>query len=110
MSKHDRIKALLEKKLKELEDRAQRIDNRLSDPGVADWEENALLHSNDEVLAGLGEMTEKDIHEIRLTLNRIENGTYGICVGCGGEIPRARLDVLPFASTCVSCADTAFGA
>lgn len=104
MSKHSKLKAMLEAKLKELEDRVQRIDSRLSDPGVADWEENAVLHSNDEVLEGLGDMSEKDIHEIRLTLNRIDNGSYGICVGCGGEIPKARLAVLPFTSTCVTCA------
>ncbi|MBX3423181.1 MAG: TraR/DksA family transcriptional regulator [Pirellulaceae bacterium] len=104
MSSHDKLKAQLQAKLQELELRVQRIDSRLSDPGVADWEENAALHSNDEVLTGLGELTEKDIHEIRLALHRIDSGTYGTCVGCGSEIPKARLDALPFASTCVSCA------
>jgi len=104
MSKHSGIKSRLEAKLKELEDRAQRIDYRLSDPGVADWEENAALHSNDEVLASLGQLTEKDIHEIRHALHRIESGAYGICVVCGKEIPRERLDALPFTCKCVACA------
>ena len=104
MSKHAKIKSQLETKLRELEDRAERIDNRLSDPGVADWEENAALHSNDEVLMGLGELTEKDIHEIRVALHRIETGSYGICVSCGTEIPKARLAALPFTCNCVNCA------
>ncbi len=104
MDKFAGIKSLLEAKLVELEERADRIENRLRDPGVADWEENAVLHGNDEVLSGLGDLTEKDIHEIRLALNRIESGTYGICVDCGQSIPEERLDALPFTSTCVKCA------
>jgi len=104
MPKHAKIKSQLEAKLKELEERAEKIDNRLSDPGLADWEEHAALHSNDEVLIGLGEFTEKDIHEIRVALHRIETGSYGICSNCGKEIPKARLAALPFTCTCVNCA------
>ena len=99
-----KIKSQLEAKLKELEERAERIENRLREPGVADWEENALLHGNDEVLSGLGDMTEHDIHEIRLALHRIEHGTYGICA-CGQSIAAERLAALPFVCTCIGCAE-----
>jgi DnaK suppressor protein len=104
MSSISKVKAQLEAKLRELEERVERIDYRLGEPGVADWEENAALHSNDEVLTGLGELTEKDIHEIRLALQRIESGTYGKCVVCGAVIPRERLSALPFTTKCVACA------
>jgi DnaK suppressor protein len=106
MSKTDysTLRTLLESKLQELEDRAARIENRLSDPGSPDWEENAVLHSNDEVLIALNDLTHHDIHEIRLAITRIDEGNYGTCASCGGHIGQPRLKVLPFTSTCVSCA------
>lgn len=101
---YSKIKSQLESKLRELEDRAVRLEQRLSDPGVADSEENAALHSNDEVLSGLSDLTEHDIHEIRLALNRIEHGTYGVCSDCGSRIPQGRLEAMPFTCTCIACA------
>jgi len=40
---------------------------------------------------------------IEEALERIENGTYGICVSCGKEIPRARLEAVPHTQKCVPC-------
>ena len=37
-------------------------------------------------------------------LARIEQKTYGICEDCGTPIPKARLDAIPYAHLCVSCA------
>lgn len=36
-------------------------------------------------------------------LQKIRNGTYGICVDCGKRIPAARLQVKPEATRCVIC-------
>lgn len=41
---------------------------------------------------------------IPLALSRIETGSYGICSDCGEEIPRRRLELIPAALYCVSCA------
>jgi DnaK suppressor protein len=43
------------------------------------------------------------IEQIDVALARIEAGTYGRCTGCQAEIPEERLEVRPFASTCVAC-------
>lgn len=37
-------------------------------------------------------------------IERIEHGTYGQCTSCGEPIPEERLEVLPWAATCVPCA------
>ena len=97
------IKLQLERKLKELEERSSGLENRLSQPGEADSEENAILHENDEVLEGLSDLAMHDIHQIRLALDRIDHGRYGICVECGRAIAKARLAALPFIGTCVDC-------
>jgi RNA polymerase-binding protein DksA len=36
-------------------------------------------------------------------LQRIDDGTYGICESCGNPIGKARLQVFPRATLCVSC-------
>ena len=41
--------------------------------------------------------------EIRLALERLDKGTYGLCESCDGPIAPKRLDAVPWALLCVSC-------
>lgn len=43
------------------------------------------------------------IGEIDAALDRIADGTYGRCAGCGVDIPVERLELRPFAAGCVAC-------
>ncbi|AKL95553.1 transcriptional regulator TraR/DksA family [Clostridium aceticum] len=43
------------------------------------------------------------LNEIDRALERIENGEYAICRGCGKEISEERLEILPEADTCMTC-------
>jgi DnaK suppressor protein len=43
------------------------------------------------------------IDEIDAALDRIADGTYGRCAGCGVDIPVERLELRPSAAGCVSC-------
>jgi DnaK suppressor protein len=43
------------------------------------------------------------IDEIDTALDRIADGTYGVCVHCGVDIPVERLEFRPFAAGCVAC-------
>lgn len=45
------------------------------------------------------------VYRIDRALERIEQGTYGWCANCNEEIPKERLDVLPYADSCVTCQD-----
>ena len=47
------------------------------------------------------------VRQINNALRRIEEGTYGICQGNGERIPQARLEAIPWAQYCVSCAERA---
>ncbi len=42
--------------------------------------------------------------EVNEALVRIEQGTYGICQVCGGEISPQRLEALPTVKQCINCA------
>ena len=50
----------------------------------------------------LGEVT-KYVDEIDRALERMANGTYGLCVPAGRRITLERLEALPYAETCVDC-------
>jgi DnaK suppressor protein len=42
--------------------------------------------------------------EIARALDKLDEGTYGVCDGCGGRIPDGRLEIHPWAVRCVTCA------
>lgn len=44
------------------------------------------------------------VEEIRAAWERLEKGTFGQCEACRQEIPRDRLQSLPYARYCVACA------
>lgn len=46
---------------------------------------------------------ESTLRDINSALERIENGTYGVCKYCGIDIPEKRLKARPVASACVEC-------
>ncbi|MBI3977890.1 MAG: TraR/DksA C4-type zinc finger protein [Chloroflexi bacterium] len=41
--------------------------------------------------------------QIELALRKLDRGSYGICEECGESIRPERLEVLPWATTCVRC-------
>ncbi len=51
-------------------------------------------------IASAGSETMKDIDE---SLRRIEDGTYGKCQICGGQVSEKRLEAVPYAQLCISC-------
>ncbi len=40
---------------------------------------------------------------VNAALDRIEAGTYGTCLRCGGEIGVKRLEAMPSATQCIAC-------
>ena len=53
---------------------------------------------------GLMDSERKLLQEINDALERIEHGKYGICEGNAEPIPKARLQAIPWARYCVTCA------
>lgn len=53
---------------------------------------------------GVGESLETTLAHTERALAKIEDGSYGLCDACGGQIPAARLRAMPDRALCVSCA------
>jgi RNA polymerase-binding transcription factor DksA len=78
---------------------------RREDGGVeADLAEQAGTLESDALLACLQEEGEEQGVKVLAALRRLEQGTYGVCQDCQLEIGDARLEALPYAETCISCA------
>ena len=43
----------------------------------------------------------EELYEIEEALKRIEDGSYGVCLGTGEAIPSARLEAFPAARYCI---------
>jgi RNA polymerase-binding transcription factor DksA len=46
------------------------------------------------------------LDEINAAMARLDDGSYGVCEGCGRSIPLARLRARPQATRCISCAQS----
>ena len=51
----------------------------------------------------LAERERARFAQLRGALQRIDDGAYGVCEACDGDIPPGRLFVFPETVTCGSC-------
>lgn len=102
-----KFKEMLLKRLAELDTRLQGIEAELDAEHSKDWEELAVEREGDEVLESLGQAGQEEIRTIQAALQRIRDGEYGYCVKCGDEISQERLEILPAAPLCKTCASAA---
>jgi DnaK suppressor protein len=68
-----------------------------------DSADQAFETGSDEVAFQLAELESRELTQIEKALARLKQGTYGVCEGCHKKIPVARLNALPFSSTCIDC-------
>ena len=66
-------------------------------------DENALEVSDYENKLSVEHNLENDLKKIDRALEKIENGSYGLCEKCGGEINPERIEALPEAVECMKC-------
>ena len=97
-------RAVLMRRLRQLDTRLHAIEAELDAPRASDWEEAATEREGDEVLEQLGQSSEAEIARIRAALDRIRKGSFGICADCGEQISAERLDVVPETPLCLNCA------
>lgn len=67
--------------------------------------EGVTLSSEWSRLTGLADAAASELRQVDEAIERLDAGTYGVCAHCGRPIPTARLEVRPFATHCVACAE-----
>lgn len=63
----------------------------------------ALDSVQDEISSQLAEVESRELTRIEYALERVREGQFGTCEGCGTSIPMARLNALPYATYCITC-------
>jgi DnaK suppressor protein len=60
--------------------------------------------SEQEFTLSLMENDEDTLESIEQALEKIEEGTFGLCDECESEIARQRLQAIPYTAHCIRCA------
>jgi len=98
---------------KELLKRKEQIEKNLHGT-FAEMSQMRALDLNDEadyasvavetdIDAAIMEQQRQELNEIQLALDKIRDGSYGICEMCEDDISLERLQVKNFARYCISC-------
>ena len=95
----DRILAMYEKDV--------RAGQEASDEGSDDVVDRANNAYSRELLFSLSDSERHTLLRVEEALQRVESGTYGVCINCGNEIRPGRLRAVPWARYCIDCQELA---
>jgi DnaK suppressor protein len=100
------FKGLLEGQLHTLVEEAEKacVDMRQENKGdFPDPTDRASLESDRNFLLRIKDRERKLIQKVEEALQRIEDGTFGICELCGKTISEKRLIARPVTTLCIQC-------
>ncbi|MCD6405280.1 MAG: TraR/DksA C4-type zinc finger protein [Planctomycetes bacterium] len=100
------VRDALQKIRGELVDKLGRLTGEGSDASskpVGDRIDDAAFDLERHSLYAIAEQEAQELRLVDAALEKIENGTYGICEECGERIERSRLKALPYAVLCLKC-------
>jgi DnaK suppressor protein len=69
-------------------------------------EQSTLYQARDRAAAD-ADRDSKMLGAVLNALQRMDDGTWGLCLSCGEQIPHKRLVAIPWTPCCVSCASAA---
>lgn len=101
----EHFKEFLTQQLEELLNQADDTVSGMTDPkeNFPDPTDRASLEADRNFMLRIRDREHKLIKKIKKALERIENGTFGICESCGEEISVKRLKARPVTSHCIEC-------
>jgi DnaK suppressor protein len=94
----ERLHVLLEEAGKTASDMRQEHNGDFPDPT-----DRASLESDRNFLLRIKDRERKLILKVKEALDRIDNGTFGICESCGRPISEKRLMARPVTTQCIEC-------
>ncbi|MCX5922654.1 MAG: TraR/DksA family transcriptional regulator [Candidatus Dependentiae bacterium] len=96
-------KSLMARKM-ELEQELTRLSQeRFSDGQVQDPGDQALSSTMESLQVSLQDTEREEYNRILLAIEKVDDGTYGICSDCGQPISEKRLKSYQNAARCIVC-------
>jgi DnaK suppressor protein len=101
----DVFKAQLSQRLEELLSQADETVTGMTaqKENFPDPTDRASLESDRNFMLRIRDREAKLIKKIKKALERIDNGSFGICETCGEEISIERLKARPVTTQCIEC-------
>jgi DnaK suppressor protein len=101
----EKFKAILLEQRQEIMAHAEATVNDLlaQAENFPDPADRASLETDRSFTLRLRERERHLLNKIDLALERINNGSFGICENCGDEISLARLEARPVSTLCIGC-------
>lgn len=99
------FRTCLSDQLEELLSQADDTVNDMTEPkeNFPDPTDRASHESNRSFELRIRDREHKLIKKIKQAMERIDNGTYGICDTCGEDIAIERLKARPVTTQCIEC-------
>ena len=82
------------------------LNNNWDRDEVGDESDGAVGAQDDEIHSLLAQSESEEIHRINAALENMDRGEYGLCEECRQPIAAARLEALPYTTTCINCQRT----
>jgi DnaK suppressor protein len=103
--KKEYFKKLLAQRLNELLDEANKTVSGMTDQedNFPDPTDRATLESDRNFTLRIRDRERRLIGKINEALERLEEGTFGICESCGEDISEERLKARPVTTLCIDC-------
>jgi DnaK suppressor protein len=103
------LKEMLRERRREVQEKLRSLRETLPVEAavVRDSEEQSVDDFVTEVDMALMQMKSETLSKIDQAIARLEDGSYGLCQECDGDISAARLKALPFAHLCRACQEEA---
>jgi RNA polymerase-binding protein DksA len=106
----DSLQRIMELELAKLVDETQgEMDPELKmsindiDGGAADVDDEAVADTIVDIDNAIIGLHLREISDLNAALERIQSGTYGVCIDCGEGIGFGRLSAYPTAKRCIQC-------
>lgn len=100
---HERLVARCDELRKKLSLDSDRETSDASRRNVGDLGDAASNGAVNELNSQLASIEARELFFIQRAIVMIREGRYGMCEGCDGSIPIARLKALPYSVMCVEC-------
>jgi len=101
----EHFKKHLSQRLEDLLSQADSTVSGMTAPkeNFPDPTDRASLEADRNFMLRIRDRESKLIKKIKKALDRIENGTFGVCESCGEDISLKRLHARPVTTQCIDC-------
>ncbi len=100
LKKYKGVLLTRKQEIEEAPERSTVVDEAMR---TGDWVDHSSQENDLHINLALKQTDTKLVRAIDEALQRVNGGTFGICMDCEETIPQARLDAVPWTRVCVNC-------